>query len=47
MREGKLPKLMQAALEQRLSGSRQLPDTDVVMMLDGGREGLVRTLMCC
>ena len=39
LREGRLPKLMGAALACRLTGEGALPSTDAIMMLDGGREG--------
>ena len=38
LKEGRLPRLMQAALECRLQNGL-LPDTDLVFLLDGGREG--------
>ena len=38
LREGRLPKLMQAALACRVQGEA-LPDTDLAILLDGGREG--------
>ena len=39
LREGRLPKLMAAALACRLTAEGTLPPTDIIMMLDGGREG--------
>ena len=41
LREGRLPKLMGAALSCRLTADGSLPSTDAILMLDGGREGLV------
>ena len=38
LKEGRLPKLMSAALDIRVQAGK-LPDSDVIMMLDGGREG--------
>ena len=38
LREGRLPKLMQAALACRVQGEA-LPETDLAILLDGGREG--------
>ena len=38
LREGRLPKLMGAALGCRLQGGA-LPETDVIIMMDGRREG--------
>ena len=39
LREGRLPKLMGAALSVRLNADGALPATDAILMLDGGREG--------
>ena len=38
LREGRLPKLMQAALSCRVTGEF-MPDYDLAILLDGGREG--------
>ena len=38
LKEGRLPRLMQAVLECRLHQG-QLPDTDFILLFDGGREG--------
>ena len=46
LREGRLPKLMGAALGCRLQAG-VLPESDVIMMMDGGREGASSQVTTC
>ena len=43
LRDGRLPKLMSAALSQRIQGG-SLPASDIIIMMDGGREGRIHIL---